>query len=362
MNIGIIDADLCYRAKHRFPNLACMKLSGYHKSCGDKVTLITTPSVVMCEAFDRIYISKVFTDTELPEELQKLGNAVYGGTGFFYDKAPLLPDEIEHSFPDYHLYDQWLDEAPKGKWKEYYTDYSIGFLTRGCFRKCAFCVNGNYSSVQEHSPLREFLDISRPKVCLLDDNFFGYKGWKWLLHELQDSGKRFQFKQGLDIRLLDAEKADMLFHSRYCGDFIFAFDNISDRKAIEEKLRLARQYTNRNLKFYVFCGFDRQDKWDETFWKRDVEEVFERIEILMRYNALPYLTRYYRYKDSPYRGMYITLARWCNQPKLFRKKSFREMVMDEGMNRSPYRYAAFYEQENPAISRFYDMKNQTSAY
>ena len=30
-NIAIIDADLLGRKKHRFPNLACMKISGYWK-------------------------------------------------------------------------------------------------------------------------------------------------------------------------------------------------------------------------------------------------------------------------------------------------------------------------------------------
>lgn len=32
MDIGIIDADLIGRTKHRFPNLACMKLSSYYKN------------------------------------------------------------------------------------------------------------------------------------------------------------------------------------------------------------------------------------------------------------------------------------------------------------------------------------------
>lgn len=31
MNIAIIDADLIGRKRHRFPNLACMKISGYWK-------------------------------------------------------------------------------------------------------------------------------------------------------------------------------------------------------------------------------------------------------------------------------------------------------------------------------------------
>lgn len=37
MNIGIIDADLIGKQKHNFPNLACMKLSGYYKQQGHNV-------------------------------------------------------------------------------------------------------------------------------------------------------------------------------------------------------------------------------------------------------------------------------------------------------------------------------------
>ena len=39
MNIGIIDADIIGRKKHRFPNLASMKLSSWHKSHNDNVKL-----------------------------------------------------------------------------------------------------------------------------------------------------------------------------------------------------------------------------------------------------------------------------------------------------------------------------------
>lgn len=39
MNVAIIDADLVGKKKHRFPNLACMKISGYQKEQGNKVTL-----------------------------------------------------------------------------------------------------------------------------------------------------------------------------------------------------------------------------------------------------------------------------------------------------------------------------------
>src|SRR5699024_11476353 len=84
----------------------------------------------------------------------------------------------------------------------YYTDYSIGFLSRGCFRQCEFCVNKVYKQCSAHSNLSEFMDISRPKLCFLDDNFFACSNWKEVIEEVQVTGKRFQFKQGLDERLL----------------------------------------------------------------------------------------------------------------------------------------------------------------
>ena len=133
--IAVIDADLIGRKKHKFPNRACMKLSGYHKAHGDEVVLKTDYEGL--ETFDQVYLSKVFTDTDVPEDILKLGNLIYGGTGFYYDKAPALPDEAEHHMPDYHLYDLWvqekLDAGAKRNEYRFYLDYSIGFLTRGVF-------------------------------------------------------------------------------------------------------------------------------------------------------------------------------------------------------------------------------------
>ena len=40
MKVGIIDADLIGRDKHRFPNLVCLKLSGYWKAQGATTTLL----------------------------------------------------------------------------------------------------------------------------------------------------------------------------------------------------------------------------------------------------------------------------------------------------------------------------------
>lgn len=328
MKIAIIDADLIGRNKHRFPNLVCMKLSGYHKELGNEVRLKTDYDNL--DVYDKVFISKVFTDTPIDEFILKLPNVEYGGTGFYYDKSPKLPYEIEHHMPDYHLYDEWVEwqiiRGGKPLDFKYYTDYSIGFVTRGCFRQCEFCVNKNYKKVEVHSPLSEFVDPTRKKICLLDDNFLGCAKWRDILSELQATGKPFQFKQGLDERLLTDEKCEMLFKSKYDGDYIFAFDNVADYDLIESKLKLLRKYTNKTPKFYLFCGFDRNDKWDEEFWRQDQWDMWKRIELLMKYKCLPFIMRFNRYVESPYKGAYISISNWCNQPSFFKKKSLREFV------------------------------------
>jgi hypothetical protein len=77
LNIGIIDADLLYRGTS-MPNLASMKISAWHKSRGDTVTLCGGADVLL---FDRIYVSKVFTDTQIPQELYSY-NCIRGGLAF----------------------------------------------------------------------------------------------------------------------------------------------------------------------------------------------------------------------------------------------------------------------------------------
>ena len=368
MKIGIIDADLIGRKKHRFPNLASMKISGYYKELGNEVKLLLNYEDI--KYYDKVFISKVFTDTPIDKNILKLNNVEYGGTGFFYDKAKPLPCEIEHHMPDYHLYDEWVQErlssGEKRKNLEYYLDHSIGYSTRGCFRQCSFCVNKNYKKVLKNSGINEFLDKDRIYVCLLDDNILGYSGWKDIFNELNSTGKKFQFKQGMDERLLTDEKAEIILNSNYYGDYIFAFDNIEDKNIIIEKLKIwnnHRKTKGDNTKFYVLCGYDRENKYDYNFWIKDIEDTFERIKILNDNGCLPYIMRYKEYENSPYRGTYINLSAWCNQPSLFRKMTYREFCV-ANQNRtktdklcSQMRYMLEIEKALPNISKkYFDIK------
>ena len=367
MNIAVIDADLIGRSKHRFPNLACMKISAYYKHNGNDVELKTDYDNL--DQYDKVFISKVFTDTPVDAEILNLPNVEYGGTGFYYDKAPKLPDEIEHIMPDYHLYDDWVNEklANGGKKKDftYYLDYSIGFLSRGCFRQCEFCVNKNYKKCEQHSSVLEFMDPARPKLCFLDDNFFACAKWKEIIGQVKATGKKFQFKQGLDERLLTDEKTKELMSWKYDGDYIFAFDNIADKDVIEKKARLLRKYNKnkgQDFKFYVLCGFDREGKYDMDFWKQDVNDLFERIFILSKYNFKPYIMRFEKYKESPLYGTYVNVACWCNTPSLFRNLSYKAFCEKDDLRKSKgkgtsatWRYYKQLVAENLECSKYFDI-------
>lgn len=358
----MIDADLLDNGtKH--PNLAQMKMSAYLKKKGHNVNLLFLNKDIedICN-YDLLIVSKVFKFTNLPvmleqimrKEQKKLDTynrsiieilkeysdirpssvvVLIGGTGFFDDGGRDLDMEIEHIMPDYRLYEKYIDHSvSQGRNRSYFDDYenySIGFTTRGCFRKCSFCVNKKYDRTRKHSEVSEFFDKTRKKIYLWDDNLFAFHGWEEILDELIATGRPFQFRQGLDIRLMSEKKAKKLAKCRYSGDFIFAFDHIEDRERIEKKLRLWRMNCSKSTKFYVLCAYDPwqlslsksdQDKRDLI----DIQNVFERIKLLMEYDCLPYIMRYEKYKESKYSNVYVQLARWCNMPQFFKKLSFRE--------------------------------------
>ena len=318
--VAIVDADFIYTKKHHFPNLALMKISAFCKQQNDEVFLKTLWENLGKDA-DRTFIGKVFTGTPWCGEGYARGPITFGGTGFFFDKAKPLPVFVEHMKPDYSLYD--------GCDGEFYKDYSIGFLTRGCVRHCPFCVNQNSNASVPWSPLKEFMDASRKKLCFLDDNFFACKDWREILEEVIFTGKPFRFYQGLDIRLLDDERASVLLEGKYDGAITFAFDNVREAPIIERKIQLLRRHTGRNnVRFYVLCGFEGTDI-------SDIDGVFKRIEVLGRYGVFPYIMRYRGpygeppWRTSPLKGMYSTIARWANQPQYFKKKSLLEFAKHE---------------------------------
>ena len=154
MKIGLIDVD-----GHNFPSLPLMKLSAWHKKQGDSVEWYN-PLTAWKSPPDRVYMSKVFTFTPDYQHPVNAKEIIKGGTGYFYpDGGDVLPDEVEHCYPDYSLY------------PELTKDTAYGFLSRGCPRGCEFCIVGEKEGrcARKVADLPEFWR-GQKKIVLLDPN------------------------------------------------------------------------------------------------------------------------------------------------------------------------------------------------
>ena len=173
-----------------------------------------------------------------------------------------------------------------------------------------------------------------------------------MLQKLIDSKRPFQFRQGLDERILaeseDGEEiAELLSKCNYHGDFIFAFDNWRDKEKIIKALKIWKKYNpKKGTKFYLFCGYTLQAGEDNKLYN-DIKILFERIKILMQYGCFGYVMRHADYLNHELSNIYVQIARWCNQPQFYRYMSFWEYC---------YRNQSFWEQK----TRKLDVPNQIS--
>jgi hypothetical protein len=238
--IGLIQVD------GKMPNLALLKLDKFYSDQGCQVTYIDISS----HEFDQIFASKVFV----------------AGSG--YDLQAKLPPEIEEVVPDYDKFN---------------LNYAFGFTSRGCVRGCEFCIvqpkEGYF-----HEVSYEWTNGEK-RVLLLDNNFFLSKIWKEKLQYFVNNKVKVCFNQGLDIRLIDNEKAEMLSKVDYRDDHFknrrlyFAFDRVEIKDILVEKIALLEKYgiKRSNLMFYFIINFDTS-----------FEEDFERFAILDSLGVKPY--------------------------------------------------------------------------
>ncbi|MCI8844529.1 MAG: radical SAM protein [Oscillospiraceae bacterium] len=287
MKIGLIDVD-----SHNFPNLALMKLSAWHKARGDAVEWWWGFG-----EYDRVYMSKVFDETyspDIPEPLNA-SEIIKGGTGYGLNNR--LPDEVEHIYPDYSLYPDLTRET------------AYGFLTRGCFRGCSFCI----VSRKEGCASRKVADLSewwrgQKYIKLLDPNLLACPDHMELLGKLAQSGAWVDFTQGLDCRLLTEENIAAI-NTIKLKEVHFAWDFMRQSAAVLEGLRLyaehaARKPHGKYATVYVLTNYDTT-----------MEENLHRIDTLRDMGYDPYVMIY----DKPNAPKEIRLLqRWCNNRLIFR--------------------------------------------
>lgn len=289
MKVGMIDVD-----GHNFPSLPLMKLSAWHKQQSDSVEWY---SQMFSGHLDRVYMSKVFEFTQDCDACINADEIVRGGTGYYYpDGGSVLPEEIEHIYPDYSLYPDLCK------------DIAYGFLTRGCPRGCSFCIVGQKEGKfsKKVSDLSEFWKDQK-EIKLLDPNLLACKDWAELLQQLIDSGAWVDFTQGLDIRVMTEYKADMIRQMKV-KQVHFAWDQYGDKDMIVERFKRFKQITgwdHRKMGVYVLTGYD-------TTLDQDLERIYTLRDL--GYN--PYVMIYDKHKLR--RGDDLKrLQRWVNSRFVF---------------------------------------------
>ncbi len=325
MKIGLIDVD-----GHNFPNLPLMKLSAWHKRQGDSVEwYIPAVHGFPAPPMDRVYLSKVFSFTPDFQDFINAKEVVKGGSGYciahaggheIYDKGkdPDLPYEVEHIYPDYALYG--------------ITDTACGFLTRGCPRGCNFC----HVAAKEGRCSRKVADLEefwhgQKNIDMCDPNVLACPDFKDLLGQLADSRAKVTVSQGLDIRLMTVEKAEMA--GRLRADCVhFAWDRYGDKGGIVPKLKMFKEVTgwkSRKTGVYVLVNYDTS-----------IEQDLERIYTLRDLDYDPYVMIYNKQDTKPWDPV-RNLQRWVNNRKIFKTvrrfedydPGWRRKVSKEGWER-----------------------------
>ena len=305
MKVLLIDAD------SKIPNIALMKISAYHKVIGDNVNINMAnisyyphrkkKVVIDAYEYDKVYVSMIFHNQDYLK-IENCDNVEYGGTGYSISKT--LPDYIETIDKDYSIYPD--------------NNMSLGFLTRGCIRNCYFCiVREKEGLIRQVNTIDNLLKHDR--IMFLDNNILALSNHLEIFQELYDKKIYCNFNSGLDIRLLTDANAELFFKLKYFDDYIFAFDKIEDKDIIEEKTKLITKYNKKytwSVKFYIYTHPNMSIQ-NNVCW---------RIKWCKEKNFFPYLTRDISCFTDVNKHLYTDLAAWCNQPRIFKTKSFEEFM------------------------------------
>lgn len=301
MKVALVDVD----GHSNFPNLALMRLSAWHKARGDSVEWWNG-----FVHYDRAYLSKVFTFSPDFDAILHADEIITGGTG--YKDYRSLPPDVEATVPDYSIYPGY----PR----------AIGFLTRGCCRRCPWCIvprkEGNIR------PAATWEEIKRPDsrhIVFLDNNVLASEHG---LEQIDRMGREriwVDFNQGLDARLITPEVAQMLARLHWIRFIRLSCDTDAMLPVIEQATAYLREAGAAPSRFWAYALV------------QDVEEAHSRVLALREMGVLPFAQPYWDYDGGEPTVEQRAFARWVNNRAAFKSCSWEEFrysgkpaITDEG--------------------------------
>jgi len=278
MKIGLIDIE------PNIVNTALMQVSTYHKQKGDIVEWATP---LTYHVYDKLYCSSLFDFTD---KTQLPPHAVCGGTGF--DLTTDLPMGVEDCDYDYSMYPA--------------CDYSILWFSRGCIRKCPFCVVWKKEGkIRRVAPKN--LNPNGTHIKIQDNNFFANPDWKLAMADLLYYKQKVAFASGIDIRIITEEQCNALNRLRLQGQIHIAWDNPKD-DLLDKLVLLTEHIKPYRIMCYVLIGY----------WSTEEEDLY-RVETLRDMGIDPFVMPYN--KKDPYQKRF---ARWVNMKAIFKSVAWSD--------------------------------------
>ena len=278
MNVGLIDIE------PKIHNTVYMQISQYHKERGDTIEWWHP---LTDGEFDLVYCSSLFDYTDKKEVPKR---AICGGTGF--DLSSRLSQEIEKCEYDYSLYPD--------------CDFSIVWFSRGCIRKCPYCVVWEKEgSIKPVKPKK--LNPKGKYVIVQDNNFFASPKWQSAIVDLTVWGLPVSFNGGVDARIITKEQCRALEDIKLHKQIYIAWDNPKDDLVpqLELIIRYIKPY---KLACYVLIGY-----------RSTPEQDLYRVETLRDLGVSPFAMPYNK-KDEYQRNF----ARWVNHKAIFKSVNWEE--------------------------------------
>jgi len=245
----------------------------------------------------RVYVSCIFT-----KNLQQAR-----GIHKYYPDAEVLvggPALNEPNYlPNYAIVDDLMPD-----YELYNLDYSLGFTSRGCIRKCPFClVPSLEGEIRVGTPIEVFHHPDHKKIILLDNNLLASPTRDRTFQYLEDHKLKVNFSQGLDIRLIDRQTAERLkrikcFNWKFRRNALyFAWDLPGYEKEILKGIQilLDAKVPRSYLMFYILVGYNT-----------DLDFDYYRINTLLDMDIDPYVMVYNDRHDIP---ILQKLKRWSNR-------------------------------------------------
>lgn len=215
--------------------------------------------------------------------------------------------------PDYSLYPDM--------------DYSLGFTTRGCIRKCPFCiVPQKEGNIRINADIYEFWNGRHKKVVLLDNNILALSNHFFkITDQIKKEDLKIDFNQGLDIRLLTSDHIEILKRLKPISCWRFAFDNLKEENIIKRGFDLLKKAGLKRplIRVYMLIGFHEKTK------EEAIQSALKRVKIIHdEYNFDPFAMPYNldpRYKD---------IARWINHPAIINSVEWKDYKYNETLYNS----------------------------